>query len=152
MVVGHRLTVNFGGQQVADHVVAGVRLALVDSVPEEAVDLLAVLHPDLRIGQAELEHAANPLDELVRALLTDAEHVRDHPHRDLLGVVDGGIGVTVLDETGDQPAAHLPGGVLVGVDGAGREEGQDQASGPCVLRRVGADRWCLHGRRPGSGW
>ena len=93
-VVGHRLAVDLGGEQLADQVVAGVRLAVRDLRGEEREQLVARLRAQHRVLQPELEHAAHPGRELIGHRLVDAEHLGDDPHRDLLRVALGGVGAS----------------------------------------------------------
>ena len=95
---------------------------LVDEVEDQP------LHPGLAaLGVVrELEHVAHPTGEGVGELARDPEDVGDDADRDLLGVADGGIDLTGVDEAVDQPAAQLACHLLVGLHAAMGEPGQQQ--------------------------
>ena len=81
------------------------------------------------------------LAEAVGVLLREPEHVGDHPHRDVLGVLDRGVDhVRLPIERGQQRVAVLAGGRLDPLDRLRREGGEQQAAGGVVERRVRRDR------------
>ena len=90
------------------------------------------------IGEAGLEHAAHPAGERVAHVGGHAQHGGDDAHRDLLGVVGGGIGLAPLDEAVDETVAQLAGAVLELGHGLRGEERQDEPAVPVVLGRIAA--------------
>ena len=85
------LAVHLGVEQEGGEVVAGVGdvvLDLLAQVLEERHHPLGALLE--REGHA-LEHVVHEAAEAVGVLLGEAEHVGDDPHRDVLGVLLGGV-------------------------------------------------------------
>ncbi len=106
--VVHRLPVDLGGEQLAQEVVTRVPapvLELAQEVVEQALG--AALAPLGIVG--ELQHVAHPAGERVGQVGRHAEDPGDDPHRDLLRVVGGGIGVARVGELVEQAATELAG-------------------------------------------
>ena len=121
----------------------GCALRSASSAAKKPISSFRDFSRSIGILQPELEHAPHPGRELIGHRLVDAEHLRDDPHRDLLRVSLGRVGVAERDEPVDQRAAELSGVGLVLRHRLGREAGEDQPAGPQVLGRVAADRRCL---------
>ena len=97
MHVRDRLAFNFGRQEAADEVVRRLLAAGHDLVVEERDQLHAGRAAQFGVRQTKLEEVAHPAGECVGHVLRDAEHGGDDTRRDLLRVVDGGIGSAVVD-------------------------------------------------------
>ena len=87
-----------------------------------------------------LQDLVDPLDEPVAVAHRHAEHVGDDAHRDVAGVVLGGVAAPVGDEVVDQRVADPARHRLQLADLLRREEGQQHLLVRLVLRRVGGDR------------
>ena len=139
-LVGQRLALVLGLAEGRDEVVLRVGPPVGHLGGEEAPDDVAVLGPQLGLLEAQLQHTAHPLDELVDHPVIDAQLLGDDAGRDLLGVVDRSVAPALVDEAVDQLVAEPFGvGAVVG-DALGGEVGEQGAAGPTLLRRVCADR------------
>lgn len=87
----------------------------------------------------ELEHVAHPLRERCRHLIGHAQDVPDHPHRNLLRILGGGIALATGEHVVDQPPAQIASEDLVLGHPRRAHRGQHEAPGPGVQWRVGAD-------------
>ena len=87
------LAVELGLEQKRRQVVAGLSPVLGDALVHVVVDLAGRDHRLALLGRHVdvLEDLMDEPPEDVGVLLRKAEHADDHPHRDVLGVVDGGI-------------------------------------------------------------
>ena len=93
VVVGHRLAVDLGLDELGDEVVlARVGPPIGQLLGEEVEQRGAGFDALHGLEVALLEDGAHPADELVGPRVVDAEHGRDHSHGDLLGVVAGHVG------------------------------------------------------------
>ena len=106
-MVRHRLAVDFGGEQLADEIVARVRPAVGDLGQEEREELVTRLRAQYGVLKSELEHAPHPCRELIGHRFVDAEDLSDDPHRDLLGIALRPVGLARIYEPVDQRAAQL---------------------------------------------
>ena len=94
---------------------------------------------DLEVGGAVLEDAHDPVGERGLLLDGDPDQPGDHPHRQVLGVVDGRVGPVAapLDDVRDQ----VPGDVLGDRDAAARRAwGRTRAAAAGGRRRARAGR------------
>ncbi len=86
-----RLAVELGLEQEGDEVVARVGDVVLDVRLRYSKSAMKPPDPLLEREGDALEHVVHELPELVAVLLRQAEHVGDDPHRDVLGVVIGGV-------------------------------------------------------------
>ena len=110
---------------------------------QEADDAIATTS-NTHFVVCELEDIAHPPGEGVGQVHRHAQHPGDHPRRDLLRVLGGGVGGSSIDEAGDQFAAQLASHRLVLVDLGVREPREQESSLPGVVGRIGVDRGQRH--------
>ena len=108
--------------------------------PDEAEQLFASLQPQLRIVEPGAEHTVDPDHELVGHAGIDADHVSNHPRRDLLGVLLGTVATARFDELVDQRVGQFLGVTLVLKHRFRRERRQQHTTSPGMDRRIGRDR------------
>ena len=85
-------------QQLGDEVVAGVLLAVLDDLGQEAEQRLAGAQAQRDVGLAELQEPLHPDGEVVGPVARDAHELGDDPGRDLLRVVDRRVGPAPVEE------------------------------------------------------
>ena len=86
-----RLAVDLGVEQERDEVVARVGDVILDLRLQVVEQLLHADGPLLQRERHAFEHVVDEAAERVGVLLGQAEHVGDHAHRDVLGVVARGV-------------------------------------------------------------
>jgi hypothetical protein len=122
MDVGQRLPVFVAGvHQARDQVVGRVFFALFDMAGEIFAHLMDRAHHDINILDAQFEDFVDPFDEKVAILFRDAEHMRNRPNRNVLGVTRSRVAFAVGNEFVDQPVADRAHPGLKLLHGVGRE-------------------------------
>ncbi len=137
------LAIQLGVDQVGREVITRVIDVLADLVVEVVEEWTQALAALFRRQVDGAEHVLDELREQGRVLLGKPEHVADHPHRDVLRVVLGGVDHALPvrgAERVDQRVAVRPGGLLVPADGRLGEGRQQELARVVVERRVGGDR------------
>ena len=143
MHVGERLPVLVSGiHQRRDQIVRPVLLALLDVNGEISGHLMDGAHQGGIVLDAELKDFVDPFDEEIAVLFGDAEHMRDGPNRDVLGIARRRVAFSLTDEFVDQLVADRADPGLQLLHGVGRERWQQQLLCRLVVRRVRRDRRC----------
>ena len=127
-------------QQLGEEILLGILHPFGYLSPDEAEQLFAGLQPKLRIVEPGAEYTVDPDHELVSHARIDADHVSDHPRRDLLGVLLGTVAPARFDELVDQRVGQFLGVALVLEHRFRRERRQQHPTSPGMDRRIGRDR------------
>ena len=131
-------------QQVRREVVAWVLAVVGDLAVEVVVERLEAGLADLGLAVDALQRVVDELAEEVVVLQREAEHPGDDVHRDVLGVLLGGVD----DGLAGDDVAHVVEALaaepadlgLPRLDLLGRERRQQEPAGEAVERRVAGDR------------
>ena len=154
-----RFAIDLGVQQLRDQVISRIGASRRESIDEELDHSLSASLTTFGVVR-EFEDVAHPAGERVAHLRRNTEDVRDHTHRNLLGVIGGQIGLSSMDKSIDEAIAQGLGHRLVRQRLLWRHPGQDQTPRPGVQGRVGGNRrdavgkqlWLAASRQARGGW
>ena len=108
VALGDRATFEPGGKKIADQVIFGLGLALGDVLLEVCSHLRIGLGLSHGVGDTDFQDLVKPMNEQIVVRRRNADHLGDHPDRNIPRVLLGGVAFSRRDKLIDEWVAGCP--------------------------------------------